>query len=190
MGGSFQGGNITPTAEFNCYCDAEAVKTVLEVTEIVMLPLDVTEKLLFSRELLGNLTEDLLKGAAGSHAITEKQKEGHSYSCDAEGRREFIIDLAKFMWQSNMAFRATSGKVGFLVHDASVLLYLWYPETLKMQRARVEVSVDMHTYGLTFFDKRHVTKPHRKNAWVALEVDATNGLAAATEDLRTIISKS
>ncbi|PMW45778.1 nucleoside hydrolase, partial [Pseudomonas sp. GW460-11-11-14-LB11] len=48
-GGFFEGGNITPTAEFNIYVDPQAAHIVLTSgVPIVMLPLDVTHKALTS----------------------------------------------------------------------------------------------------------------------------------------------
>ena len=49
-GGFFEGGNITPAAEFNIYVDPEAAAEVLvSGIPITMLPLDVTHKALTSR---------------------------------------------------------------------------------------------------------------------------------------------
>ena len=55
-GGFFEGGNITPAAEFNIYVDPEAAKIVLESgLKITMLPLDVTHKTLVQRNFLEKL---------------------------------------------------------------------------------------------------------------------------------------
>merc|ERR1712203_1003261 len=137
---------------------------------LVVMPLDVTTKLVFNRSLLATLVEDITDGSGKiDDSVPDPDK---LYTPDPAGRRTFIIDLAKFMWGSNMKFRATGGQVGFLVHDASVLLYLFYPETLRMRRAVVEISTDEATKGLTWADFRHVTKrAGRMNAWIALEVD-------------------
>ena len=53
MGGAyFEGGNVTPSAEFNIYVDPDAAATVLNSgAKITMLPLDVTNKILFSPTL-------------------------------------------------------------------------------------------------------------------------------------------
>ena len=46
-GGFFEGGNVTPTAEFNIYVDPHAAEIVLKSgVPIVMMPLDVTHKAL------------------------------------------------------------------------------------------------------------------------------------------------
>ena len=44
-GGFFEGGNITPAAEFNIYVDPEAASEIFgSGVDIVMMPLDVTHK--------------------------------------------------------------------------------------------------------------------------------------------------
>ena len=46
-GGFFEGGNVTPTAEFNIYVDPHAADVVFKSgVPIVMMPLDVTHKAL------------------------------------------------------------------------------------------------------------------------------------------------
>ena len=55
-GGYFEGGNITPTSEFNIFVDPHAAKTVLSCGRpLVMLPLDVTHKALMQRKWLEDL---------------------------------------------------------------------------------------------------------------------------------------
>jgi purine nucleosidase len=51
-GGFFEGGNITPAAEFNIYVDPEAAAAVFKSgIPIVMMPLDVTHKVAKLREI-------------------------------------------------------------------------------------------------------------------------------------------
>jgi len=48
-GGLFEGGNVTPTAEFNIYVDPHAAKIVFDAQiPLVVMPLDVTHKALTS----------------------------------------------------------------------------------------------------------------------------------------------
>ena len=57
-GGYFEGGNITPTAEFNIYVDPHAANTVLRCGRpIIMMPLDVTHKALMQRGWLEELRD-------------------------------------------------------------------------------------------------------------------------------------
>ncbi|KAI1693232.1 inosine-uridine preferring nucleoside hydrolase domain-containing protein [Ditylenchus destructor] len=57
MGGAhFNGGNITPTAEFNVFADPHAAEIVLKSgVPITMLPLDLTHKVLTSPERIAKL---------------------------------------------------------------------------------------------------------------------------------------
>ncbi len=52
----------------------------------------------------------------------------------------FLADLATFLIKSNMGFRCTKGQAGFLVHDASTLAFLFYPETVRLTRGKVKVG--------------------------------------------------
>ena len=55
-GAHFNGGNITPTAEFNVFADPHAAEAVLKCgVPITMLPLDVTHKILTSDERIARL---------------------------------------------------------------------------------------------------------------------------------------
>ena len=55
-GGCFEGGNITPMAEFNVYVDPEAADEVLRCgAPITMAPLDVTHKALIPRAFIDRL---------------------------------------------------------------------------------------------------------------------------------------
>ncbi len=54
LGAYFEVGNITPTAEFNCYVDPEAADIVLRAgIKTTLLPLDVTHKMRSTPERLG-----------------------------------------------------------------------------------------------------------------------------------------
>ncbi|MFV0360524.1 nucleoside hydrolase [Tropicimonas sp.] len=55
-GGFFEGGNITPAAEFNIYVDPEAADIVMQSgVDITMMPLDVTHQALITREWLDRI---------------------------------------------------------------------------------------------------------------------------------------
>jgi purine nucleosidase len=51
----FNGGNITPAAEFNLYADPHAAEVVASGVKLTYLPLDVTHKLLTSEARLKQL---------------------------------------------------------------------------------------------------------------------------------------
>lgn len=164
MGGAFRHrGNITSQAEFNIYCDPEAAEAVFASRDdIVVLPLDVTTKVTF--------TED--------HAQAVRKSQHNNAVAD------FALALTRFLTTTTMGYRDSEGVAGFHVHDAATLAYLFYPETLLMRRAKVCVETEGRwTRGQIVFDERHGAKP-KANAWVAMQVDATNLLAILVEDLK------
>jgi inosine-uridine nucleoside N-ribohydrolase len=168
MGGAFKvPGNIAPEAEFNIAYDVEAAVTVFASrNDIVVIPIDVTEKLIFTTEM--------------AEQVSQNNPESNI--------SKFIISLCKFMTKTALAFRETQGKQGFLVHDAATLAYLFYPETLLFRRANVMIeSKGEWTKGKTLFDSRNKTK-YDANSWVAMEVDSVNLLAVMIEDLKLLIS--
>jgi inosine-uridine nucleoside N-ribohydrolase len=166
MGGAFRhGGNITPQAEFNIYCDPEAAETVFSSSDsVVVLPLDVTTRITFT----------------GEHAETIRKTAANRAIAD------FIVNLTRFMTKTTMSFRETEGVPGFHVHDAATLAYLFYPETLLLRRGKVRVETrGQWTRGQTVLDERHGTKTEA-NAWVALEVDSSDLLSILSEDLKLL----
>lgn len=167
MGGAFFApGNITPEAEFNIAYDVEAAKIVFQSREdLVILPLNVTRQLIFTK-------------SSAQNVIKVKPESAIS---------RFIISLCEFMTQNSLSFRETGGIEGFLVHDAATLAYLFYPETLLFRRALVKIETKGEwTIGKTLFDNRHKIKVGA-NAWVAMEVDPINLLFSMSEDLKILI---
>lgn len=167
MGGAFlHRGNITPEAEFNIAYDPEAAQLVFaRCTNLVIIPLDVTHRLIFTPAMAEQIS------AVKPESVIAK----------------FVVALCQFMVGTAMAFRETSGKAGFLVHDAATLAYLFHPETLLFRRAQVEIETKGEwTRGKTVFDRRHSAKGSA-NAWVALEVDEVNLLAVMVEDLKCLV---
>ncbi|XWK87084.1 MAG: nucleoside hydrolase [Phormidium sp.] len=168
MGGAFKvPGNIRPAAEFNIAYDVEAAATVFASRDdIVVIPIDVTEKLIFTSEMANQVSQINPESAIS----------------------KFMVSLCEFMTKTALAFRETQGKQGFLVHDAATLAYLFYPETLLFRRAEVMIETKGEwTRGKTLFDSRNKTK-FGANAWVAMEVDSVNLLAVMIEDLKVLIS--
>ncbi|HEY9644642.1 MAG TPA: nucleoside hydrolase, partial [Coleofasciculaceae cyanobacterium] len=154
-------------AEFNIAYDPEAAELVFNsCNQLVVMPLDITHQLLFTQDLAQSVT-----AVNPEHPIAQ-----------------FIVSLCKFMTQTALAFRETNGIAGFLVHDAATLAYLFYPEVLRFRRAQVWIETHgQWTRGKTLFDDRNKTKVGA-NAWVALEVDSANLLAAMAEDLKFLLS--
>ncbi len=168
MGGAFKvPGNVTPHAEFNIFYNPEAAEKVFaSCNNIVVLPLDITEQLIFTPEM----AEDIIRKSASN--LTK-----------------FISDLCNFMTEANLRYRQTKGIKGFLVHDGAAVAYLFYPDTLLFRRAKVDVETKgNYTLGKTLFDERFTAKTDA-NAWVALQVDKVGLLASLLEDLTYLCMK-
>jgi inosine-uridine nucleoside N-ribohydrolase len=167
MGGAFEcPGNVTPEAEFNIAFDAHAAAQVFASSDrIVVLPLDITSHLILTSEMLGSITK---ANPQTKLAI-------------------FLDQLGHFMFQTNQEHRETGGVEGCLMHDASAIAYLFYPETLWLQRARVEIETEgKFTEGKTLYDRRHYPKTS-PNAFVATQVDANSLMAALAADLKYLL---
>jgi inosine-uridine nucleoside N-ribohydrolase len=100
MGGSFSGGNVTPTSEFNVWYDAMSAKHVLESAHnIILIPLDVTQSFVYTaadtEQFLGEIN--------------------HSDKAD------FVRALTNFVINTNRKFRETHYQNGFFVHDGNTV---------------------------------------------------------------------
>ncbi len=160
MGGAFhERGNATSHAEFNIYYHPKAAQTVFNRCDnIVVLPLDITHQVSFTREHALYIQQ-----TAPEHPVTQ-----------------FIVSLFESM--SKMLVGSD-----FNVHDATTLAYLFYPETLRFRRAEVRVETQgQWSEGQTLFDDR--SRPKMKtNAWVALEVNNKKLLAVLVKDLKLLV---
>lgn len=167
MAGTFYcPGNITPHAEFNIFYNSEAAQIVFDSrNDIVVMPLDVTRKLIFTRDMAQSVSQ-----ANPENTLSQ-----------------FAIALCEFMIGTALTYRETRGIPGFLVHDAATLAYLFYPETLMLRRANVRVETQGEwTRGQTLIDSRHSVKVDA-NAWVALQIDEVGFFASFVEDLKWLL---
>ncbi|OLP18421.1 nucleoside hydrolase [Leptolyngbya sp. 'hensonii'] len=162
-------GNVTPQAEFNVWFNPEAAETVLQSCHnTVVIPLDITTRLVFTRAMARSVAQ-----TNSTHPIAQ-----------------LLTGLCEFMIGTALKYREISGIEGFLVHDAATIGYLFYPETLLLQRATVRVETEGHwTRGQTLFDRRHRAKA-TANAWVALQVDEVGFFASFIADLQALLGDS
>lgn len=154
-GGFFEGGNITPAAEFNIYVDPEAAATVFKSgIPIVMMPLDVTHKVLTLKSRVVKLRE---LGSRPAIALVEM--------LDFFER----FDIEKY------------GSDGGPLHDPTVIAYLLKPELFSGRDCNVEVeTASPLTVGMTVVDWWQVTG-RKHNARVMKDVDADGFFALLTE---------
>jgi purine nucleosidase len=156
-GGCFEGGNITPAAEFNIYVDPQAAAVVFgSGVPIVMMPLDVTHKTLTTR--------------ARVNAI---QSIGTPLADAVVGWLDYFerFDVAKY------------GSEGGPLHDPNVIAYLLKPELYSGRQCNVEIETESElTKGMTVADWWGVSgRP--KNALFIGDVDADGFYGLLTERL-------
>ena len=154
-GGFFEGGNITPAAEFNIYVDPEAANIVLQSgIPVVMMPLDVTHKVLTLKSRVAKLREI---GSRPAVALVEM--------LDFFER----FDVEKY------------GSDGGPLHDPTVIAYLLKPELFAGRDCNVEIeTASPLTVGMTVVDWWQVTG-RKHNACVMKDVDADGFFALLTE---------
>ncbi|MBP1841919.1 purine nucleosidase [Rhizobium petrolearium] len=154
-GGFFEGGNITPAAEFNIYVDPEAAKAVFASgIPIVMMPLDVTHKLLTTKARVGKIA------ALGT------------------GPAQVLVDWLAFFERFDIE---KYGSDGGPLHDPTVIAYLLKPELFSGRDCNVEIETRSElTAGMTVVDWWRVSG-RKPNAKVMRDVDADGFFALLTE---------
>jgi purine nucleosidase len=145
-GGFFEGGNVTPAAEFNIYVDPHAADVVLRSgVPIVMMPLDVTHKALTT-----------------SKRISAFRALGNRAGLATAQMLEFFerFDEEKY------------GTDGGPLHDPCVIAYLLDPDLFEGRQCNVTVETGSElTMGMTVIDWWGVTS-RQKNALVMRDIDA------------------
>jgi purine nucleosidase len=126
-GGCFEGGNVTPAAEFNIYVDPEAADIVFKSgVPLVVMPLDVTHKALTSREWVEGMRS---LGTPVGQAVA-------SWTDFFER-----FDTAKY------------GSEGAPLHDPCVIAYLLQPALFTGRHINVEIETGSElTLGMTVAD--------------------------------------
>jgi len=154
-GGFFEGGNVTPTAEFNIYVDPHAADIVFKSgIPITMMPLDVTHQALTTAKRI-KAFRDL--GTRVGTATAEML--------------EFFerFDEGKY------------GTDGGPLHDPCVIAFLLKPELFRGREVNVSIETASElTMGMTVVDWWGVTR-RPKNAHVMREIDADGYFALLTE---------
>lgn len=144
-GGFFEGGNITPAAEFNIYVDPEAARDVLASgIAITMIPLDLTHKLLTLSERVERLRA---LGTRPAIALAEM--------LDFFER----FDIEKY------------GSDGGPLHDPAVIAWVIRPDLFSGRECNVEIETSSPlTLGMTVIDWWRVTD-RKPNALVLRDGD-------------------
>ena len=156
-GGCFEGGNITPAAEFNIHVDPHAAAVVFGAgIPITMMPLDVTHKAL----------------------TTERRTE----ALRALGNRTGIA-VAEMLQFFERFDEAKYGSEGGPLHDPCTIAWMIAPEIFSGRHCNVEIeTVSELTMGMTVIDWWQVSgRPH--NAFVVGDLDADAFFALITSRL-------
>lgn len=156
-GGFFEGGNVTPAAEFNIYVDPHAADVVFRSgVPIVVMPLDVTHKALTTA-----------KRVEAFRTMGSKVGDATAALLDFFER----FDEEKY------------GTDGGPLHDPCVIAYLLKPELFKGRHCNVSVETASDlTMGMTVIDWWGVTD-RAKNATVMRDIDADGFFTLLTERL-------
>ena len=156
-GGFFEGGNVTPAAEFNIYVDPHAADVVLKSgVPIVMMPLDVTHKALTKATRVEAFRKlDTKVGIATAEMLEFFER----------------FDEQKY------------GSDGGPLHDPCVIAYLIQPELFSGRDCNVAVETASElTMGMTVIDWWGVSK-RPKNAMVMRDIDHDGFFALLVERL-------
>lgn len=144
-GGCFEGGNVTPAAEFNIYVDPHAADVVFRSGALlVVLPLDVTHRCLTTAERIAAFRSlDSNTGTATAEMMDFFER----------------FDESKY------------GTDGAPLHDPNVIAYLLQPDLYESRLVNIEVeTMSELTLGMTVVDWWGVTD-RTKNATYCRNVD-------------------
>ncbi|SDP33691.1 purine nucleosidase [Phyllobacterium sp. YR620] len=144
-GGFFEGGNITPTAEFNIHVDPHAAQIVLQSgVPVTILPLDVTHKALSTAKRVDRFRNMGTRAGDAS------------------------VELLEFFERFD---EEKYGSDGGPLHDPNVIAYLLKPELYGGRTCNVTVeTANELTLGMTVVDWWGVTdRPN--NAYYIRDVD-------------------
>ncbi|MGV3549324.1 nucleoside hydrolase [Rhizobium sp.] len=141
LGAYFEVGNITPSAEFNCYVDPEAADIVLKSgIKTALLPLDVTHKMLSTPERL-----QAMRALGNRNGIATAEMLEFSEA----------FDLKKYGWE------------GAPLHGPCVPAFMLAPEIFVGRQINVSVELQGSlTAGMTVADWWQITDRPRNAFYV------------------------
>ncbi len=158
-GGFFEGGNITPSAEFNMFVDPDAAKVVFAACiPLTVIPLDVTHQALTSKEWVDGLRKMNNKVGPAVAAWTDFFER---------------YDMEKY------------GSEGAPLHDPCVIGYMINPALFTGRWINVEIETDSPlTVGATVADWWNVTG-RKANAEFLRSIDRDAFFQLLSERLAT-----
>ena len=159
-GGFFEGGNITPTSEFNIYADPHAARVVFEAgIPITLIPLDCTHQALTTSARIEKFR-------------AMKNRSGPATAAMLDFFERF--DEQKY------------GTDGGPLHDPCVIAWLLKPELFKGRHVNVAIECESElTMGMTVIDWWRVTD-RPPNATVLRDVNAEGFFKLLTDRIATL----
>lgn len=161
MGGSFhEGGNVTPTAEFNVFVDPHAAHVVFTSgVQLSIMPLDVTHK---------------------AQATPERVEAFRAIGEPIGGVVGAMLDFVeKFDLE-------VYGFDGYPLHDPTVIAYLLEPDIFEIREGFVSVVLEPGpAHGMTVVDWWH-RRGNEANAKVMMSLDADRFFELLTERLSVL----
>ena len=156
-GGYFEGGNITPAAEFNIYVDPQAADIVFKsCIPLVVMPLDVTHKALVTKP-----RNDAFRAIGTPVGIA-------------------VAEMTDFFERFD---KEKYGSEGAPLHDPCVTAYLINPDLFTGRHINVEIETQSElTMGMTVADWWGVTD-RAPNATFMGDINADGFFALLTERL-------
>ena len=156
-GGYFEGGNITPAAEFNIYVDPQAADIVFKSgVPLVVMPLDVTHKALVTQP-----RNDAFRSLGTKAGVA-------------------VAEMTDFFERFD---KEKYGSAGAPLHDPCVTAYLINPDLFTGRHINVEIETQSElTMGMTVADWWRVTG-RTPNALFMGDIDADGFFALLTERL-------
>lgn len=156
-GGYFEGGNITPAAEFNIYVDPQAADIVFKSgVPIVVMPLDVTHRALVTKP-----RNDAFRALGTPVGVA-------------------VAEMTDFFERFD---KEKYGSEGAPLHDPCVTAYLIRPELFTGRHINVEIeTLSELTMGMTVADWWRVTD-RAPNATFMGDIDADGFFALLTDRL-------
>jgi purine nucleosidase len=156
-GGFFEGGNVTPAAEFNIYVDPQAARLVFDSgIPITLLPLDCTHQALTTKARVEKFR-------------TMKNKTGPATA-------QLLDFFERFDEQKY-------GTDGGPLHDPCVIAWLLHPELFTSRDVNVSIECESElTMGMTVIDWWRVTD-RKANATVCRSINADGFFNLLTERL-------
>lgn len=159
MSGAWGEGNVTPSAEFNAFCDPEALQILLEAGRpVALVPLELTEQALVTRERIA-----MLRGRGGGRALAA--------ACA-------ILDA--------VPVSPRQGGIGHPLHDPCAVAWLLRPGLFGGSDCHVSVELSCGaSRGRTVIDRRR-RDGRAANARVLETLDADGFFALLGERLAAL----